>query len=579
MISAIYILTSLYLAASSIMPVSQLRPGMRGYGLTVFKGDRVEKFSVRVVGVLPRALYDQDLILIYCDDPKLMDSGVVAGMSGSPIFINDRFIGGLGYGYSFSKGPYALVTPAEAMASFLDKAGQPADPWRRSTKVPPLGVKNPLIMKPLEGSVVKPLAVPLISSLPESMTYRLFPFLKDMGTVIPAGGGLPAGQKPSSKNSGTLLRPFKPGEAVGITLVSGDVRLGGIGTVTYVKGNRAIIFAHPGMRMGNTPAPIFRAWITSFIPRLSNSFKQGFITSPAGVQSDEGLPGVVIDTSRAPHFLPLRIHVTKDGHARDYAFRLIESPTMSFYFIRGLVMYAFMQEVSGRGDVTASIDYTFTVRTPSGKRTWRFDDLLSTTNAMTMAFLYTPRGLNALRLFMKNPFLRVAIDSVDVHIKLNTGQLSSYRLIRLESPAPVLEAGQTYTFQAVFRPLLGDEIKVPFKIRMPALAQSAKLEINASSSVDTPLPVPPPRNYAQLERYLQRYLSPRTFIVWYRVPDPAVNVDGERLEHLPVSMVDMLTPISRGRQRLMQSREIFVSRLKVPLTGRAKVKVLVEVKQ
>src|SRR5215471_6671289 len=105
----------------SIIPISEIRAGMKGYGLTVFQGLKPERFDIRVISVLHNFLPKQDIILVQSDDPRLLHSGIVAGMSGSPIYIEGRLAGALAYGWHFAKDPIAGVTPIEAMEKELKR--------------------------------------------------------------------------------------------------------------------------------------------------------------------------------------------------------------------------------------------------------------------------------------------------------------------------------------------------------------------------------------------------------------------------------------------------------------------------
>src|SRR6478609_11192125 len=104
-----------------IIPLTEVRAGMKGYGLTVFQGTKPEKFDVRVISVLHNFLPKQDIILVQSDDPRLIHSGIVAGMSGSPIYIEGRLAGALSYGWHFAKDPIAGVTPIESMMAELKR--------------------------------------------------------------------------------------------------------------------------------------------------------------------------------------------------------------------------------------------------------------------------------------------------------------------------------------------------------------------------------------------------------------------------------------------------------------------------
>src|SRR5262249_38740381 len=106
---------------TAFIPLSEIRAGMKGYGLTVFSGTKPDRFDIRVIGVLHHFLPKQDIILIQSDDPRLLHSGIVAGMSGSPVYIEGRLAGALAYGWHFAKDPIAGVTPIETMTAELKR--------------------------------------------------------------------------------------------------------------------------------------------------------------------------------------------------------------------------------------------------------------------------------------------------------------------------------------------------------------------------------------------------------------------------------------------------------------------------
>src|SRR6202022_682033 len=107
-------------AAAETMPLSQIQKGMRGYGVTVFEGNRLEKFDVEILGVLHNIGPGQNLILGKIDSPMVQRAGVVAGMSGSPIYIDGKVIGALAYSWQFAKEPVAGITPIEEMLKIAD---------------------------------------------------------------------------------------------------------------------------------------------------------------------------------------------------------------------------------------------------------------------------------------------------------------------------------------------------------------------------------------------------------------------------------------------------------------------------
>src|SRR5947209_3874807 len=130
--------------SAGIIPLAEVRAGMKGYGLTVFQGTKPERFEISVIGVLHNFLPKQDVILIQSDDPRLLHSGIVAGMSGSPIYIEGRLAGALAYGWHFAKDPIAGVTPIEAMQAELKRPlrGRASTPYFEAANDPSTGLRG-----------------------------------------------------------------------------------------------------------------------------------------------------------------------------------------------------------------------------------------------------------------------------------------------------------------------------------------------------------------------------------------------------------------------------------------------------
>jgi hypothetical protein len=260
-----------------VFPVSQLKPGMRGYGLTVFKGTKIERFEVEVVGVLENALYGYPLVMIMMRGGPITERGamVIAGMSGSPIFVEGKILGALAYGFGFPKEPVALVTPLEAMLTNLHPRAesQLADlrggrMIRKPVRI--AGVRYAGVYigheQPTTPNVAwaRPLMTPIMVSgvSPRTMKYLETLFKPRGFTPLLAPGGDTAKQVPVR---------FEPGAAVATPLATGDIDLSAIGTLTYRKGDYVLAFGHPFFGVGAVEMPMHAAEIVDVFSSYARS--------------------------------------------------------------------------------------------------------------------------------------------------------------------------------------------------------------------------------------------------------------------------------------------------------------------
>src|SRR5579883_3055694 len=268
--------------APRTIPLTEIKPGMTGYGLTVFQGTRPERFAVKVIGILHNFLPQQDIILIESDDERLKHSGIVAGMSGSPIYLigpdGDRLAGALAYGWHFAKDPIAGVTPIGSMLAELERPlrGREHTPvaeaandarFRERTTPNLVAASAP---DPSSPSLV-PAAVPLSLSgfaAPafEELTKWLAPYHV---TPLAAGGAAPAHADGPTR--------FEPGSSISVDLIRGDMSATATGTVTWVDGDKVLAFGHPMFNLGEIYLPISTAEVHTVLSAVSSSFK---IASP-----------------------------------------------------------------------------------------------------------------------------------------------------------------------------------------------------------------------------------------------------------------------------------------------------------
>ncbi|MCB9513829.1 MAG: hypothetical protein H6694_05910 [Candidatus Latescibacteria bacterium] len=300
-------------AAAELFPLDALRPGMRGEGFSVFQGDSITRFEVEIVDrVSGRAPYD--LVLVRCLGEQLERDGISQGMSGSPVYIDGRWLGAIAFNFNFAKEPLGLVTPASAMLALADRpagtAGGRADAGDLRA-LPYLGADwSPATPPALATATGEPLTLSVAGLSPASLAALASRYgaggltLQPMGTVDAAGSGA------------APAAPLAPGAALAVELLRGPVSAAAIGTVSHVDGDRIWAFGHPFLGEGPVTLPLASARIHAVLPSLYNSFKLGAMGESVGTLLLDGQSGIYGRLGEAPPLLPLRVTLrTADGEA------------------------------------------------------------------------------------------------------------------------------------------------------------------------------------------------------------------------------------------------------------------------
>mgnify|MGYP001770787968 FL=1 len=312
------------LSPNDILPPNKIRPGMKGYGLSVFKGTTIERFPVTVLGVLERYDFDMDAILIRIDGGTVLQrrSGVIAGMSGSPIFINGKLVGAIAFGWGFPKEPLCGVTPITAMLACTDPKRYPSPRLTTGTLRPkgaPIVVGNRSIhrvwlaanqkeaealrkrLRPDEGLLV-PVATPLlVSGVPRSLLPLLQRMLEPYNFLVMEGAGGKAVSIPVKD------APIRPGSALGVQIVGGDVDLTAVGTVTWVEGNKVLAFGHPLFGFGSVDFPMTSAYVLDIFPSVAFSFKLAVGLKERGHLTQDRIFAVAGELGKPARTVPMEI--------------------------------------------------------------------------------------------------------------------------------------------------------------------------------------------------------------------------------------------------------------------------------
>jgi len=315
--------------------LQEVRAGQHGVGKTVFSGNKIEEFQVEILGVLENVGPRQSVILARLSGGPLAKTGVMQGMSGSPVYINGRLVGAVALAFSFSQEPIAGIRPIEEM---LAVSGQPQN-QRARTKLPEASPEK--LVASTSGSLstnLVEIATPVSFSGFTSATLAQFaPDLKKMG-LEPRQGVSSGGALPSKLGAPGQLHA---GDMIAVQLLSGDLTIGAEGTVTDVQGNRVYAFGHRFLSVGDTELPFARAEVLALLPNLSSSFK---ISSPQqwmGTITQDRSTSIYGELGRKASTVPITITV-KDGHRSPlgYHMQMVNDRVLSPFIVQMAVYSA-----------------------------------------------------------------------------------------------------------------------------------------------------------------------------------------------------------------------------------------------
>lgn len=499
--------------AGDFLPPDSVRAGMRGYGLTVFKGTKVDTFEAEALGVLKNWAPKMDLILVRLSggpDDLLAKAGVIAGMSGSPVFLGEpgreKLVGAVAYGWTFQKEPICGVTP---ISSMLEVARRPS------------GFPNSVP----DAGELSPIATPLwLSGFSPSVVRKMEDALKEFGMVPVSGGGSDA-SGPSS---------LSPGSALGVQLVRGDITATAIGTLTWVEGDTVLAFGHPMFSLGSTALPMTGARIYEVFPSVYRSFKLGVATSPMGVVLQDRLPAIAGVRGREPDMLPVKVEV--DG--RKFRFEVVRHPQIGPSFVSyGLASVA---EAAGKSSGESSVELKGKLFL--GSDTLRIMNFFSGLSAPLQAAQDVGRVLSAV---MENPFRKVRVDSVSIRFDLEE-RLRIVWIDWVRVDRKVVRPGGDLVAEVFLRRYLGGRDTLRFYLKVPKnVGDQLLLRVGDASHAETWERERAPgmfkaMNFGQLLRRLEE--AKRNDVVHLELVSSkrGVTVSGDELPELPPSALSVL---------------------------------------
>ncbi|OQX56072.1 MAG: hypothetical protein B5M54_00220 [Candidatus Aminicenantes bacterium 4484_214] len=345
---------------ADILPLKQIKPGMKGKGLSVFKGNNIEEFEVEIIGVIHNVQPGRNVILGRLKNQTIDKTGVLSGMSGSPVYINGQLIGAVALSFPYSKEAIAGITPIEEMMAIGEKLSVP------SVFTPRLSFKKYIHLEDLikayqdifpvrrgsteDGQLFSNLAPPLIfNGVSSSVFEKVKPYFMQMGFAPVLAG--------SSAQELKVLTPpemrLQPGDAVGVQLVSGDLNISAVGTVTTVEGNKILAFGHPLYNLGAVDYAMTKADVLTVVPSLSSSFKLAEAGALIGRFSQDRTAGVMGEIGRLPQFVPVNISLfSGNGEVKEFKINIVNDKILTPLYLNVSLLSLLSAEERAVGDLS-----------------------------------------------------------------------------------------------------------------------------------------------------------------------------------------------------------------------------------
>lgn len=541
-----------------VMPVSAIQKGMKGYGLTVFEGTKPERFDIEVIDVLQNFRPKQELVLIKTLHPRLDVTKIVAGMSGSPIYINGKMIGAYAYGWTYGVEPIAGVTPIRAM---LDDLSRPLPPLLRGSPIkilPPAPTPGTRVSsfsstgidydarahaRALVGdaapvSMATPVSTPLLLSgfSPGALAVAR-DLLEPLGLLpLQAGGASGSATKANAASS----TGFVDGGAIGVSLVSGDISGMGLGTVTRVEGDRLVAFGHPMMNVGVTALPTCEARILWFMASQMRSFKMGEAGAPRGTLVNDRQASIVVHQDAPPRTVPVTLHIDGEPGApfTDWSFKVAHDRFSTPAFVGMAVGSGLEAAAAERRDVT----YSLTTRVKfTGFPELTFEDYGSSpTGTPGAAEVMESDFLRAIGAAFNNPWQDVVLERVDVAAKLHFArQVAVLRGVELLTPE--VDPGETVRIRLVLEPHGKPRETRVLAFSLPPDFENKDVTLEIEPGYEVARPVAPPENLAELLANLRKPTEePRSVVVSYDTGASGAAYRGVVATSLPPGALDRL---------------------------------------
>jgi len=556
----VLIVASGLFSQTAIFPLREIRAGQHGIGKTVFSGNKIEEFQVEILGVLENVGPKQSVILARLSGGPLDKTGVMQGMSGSPVYIDGRLVGAVALAFNFAKEPIAGIRPIEQM---LEVGAQPTASTRpQRAALPKREIPLAPSMAGVDSASLIEIATPVSFSGFTAETLEHFaPELKKFG-LAPRQGVSSGGPLPSKLGNPNQLRP---GDMISVNLLSGDYAIGAEGTVTRIDGNRVYAFGHRFMSVGDTELPFARADVLALLPNLEASFK---ISSPQewmGTITQDRSTSIYGELGRKADTVPLSVSL-KDGRRAPLAYhmQLVHDRVLS-PFIMQMAVYSMIDATErtlglGSYSIRGAVEFEHNLPPLKLDNTYSGDF-----NVPAQASLGVASPLSAV---MTAGFDAIKIKGINLSIEASERK-RALQIDQITASRKDVRPGESVDLTVTLTGENGVEVVKTVRYKVPVGAQTGMLNFtvadgNYSNLLDyQQLAATPPKSPTQLMSFLNSLRPNANAYVRVWRTDPGFQVQGSDLPNPPAS-VGLILSRAQAAQGLWLPRGSKIDELEIP---------------
>ena len=498
--------------AQRYIGVEEIEPGMEAYCLTDYGEAGIERFSLKVVDVIRNIDPGHDAILVMGTDDRFKHTGPVGGCSGSPVYIKDRLAGALAFGWTFSKDPLYGVTPIKEMLE-VGRSNPALAPRRSSPQAAstfdfsePLDLaaiteqatpRNLFGAEPAGGASLLPCPL-LISGLSTEASQQLASQFEAMGFMaVPGLAG-------SATTGDDDAMELKPGGTITLPVVTGDIRMNVLGTVTEIRDDRVYAFGHSFLGYGALDLPMAGGKVYTVVSSMMRSFKLGASGEIVGALTTDEYAAVSGRIGAEPRMIPMSIRVERynDPSLRTYNCQIAYNNALTAQLARAAIAGAALQLGSLPPEHT--LEYEATIDLADG-RSVRFQNTSTSSGLLEAAAEVS----GSLSLLMDNPYRQADITSVDFAVRMRAENTVAH-LWSVDVTDPKVKAGEEIEIDVVVESYLREKKRYRLQVPVPQDIAAGKYALMLCGS----------RNY---ERFLAKAMPYRFLATNYPTLVEALN--------------------------------------------------------
>jgi hypothetical protein len=549
-------------ATTSFFPLSEVHHGLHGVAYTVFEGTQPEPMGVEILGTLHNAIGPgEDMILARLEGAKPEYSGVVAGMSGSPVYIDGKLVGAIAYRIGeFSKEPICGITPIGQM---LENRVQhvPRSAIRDQDRAPGTGLRAQVSDESAVGSGTssdgpdqfRAIDAPLVFSGFSPEALKLWrEHAPSLGLTPVAGiGGVAGGGGLSGMASVADQHSIEPGSAVSAVLVRGDLEIAATCTVTYVDPKQLLACGHPITQFGPVSFPMTKADVVATLPSPLNAFKIINTGEMIGSFTEDRQTAIRGQFGLAARMIPLTIHVAQDGMAsRMLHLQVVDQEQLTPAAVLVSVFQGLMESNAYAVETTYRVKGTVTLK---GYPAVRLDEMVAPSDGAPSNLAAALIVGERFEQLYGNAARSTPVESIDINVEALAGR-RSMQLESAQAEKMDVRGGDTVSIDAMVRPWRGEVRNIRIPVTLPATLQpgEVRLLVSDGSAVDRllqpqTLGAPAQDVTATIAGLNNLHASDRLYVTLL-APEAQAAVDGRTLTALPLSMANVLEPLQQNHQ-------------------------------